>query len=646
MKAAAAVFVVLLAARAAGFWSFVLRGARFDAESLRLILGWGLWPFALALGIWLTAWGLGRRARTALGARAAGADELDEIASAALGLGVLGQGVFALGWAGLLTPAALAALALAAVAAAVGALRAPSRPRIPRLDLLPGAAAGALAFAALCAALRALAPAVDWDVRAYHLAIPELYLRAGRALPLPWLLQSHWPHLMETLYALPLAAGRDGAAAAVHFGAAALFVAAAALAARRACGPAAGWTAAVLLAGQPALLAESGLAHADAACALFAFAAAWQLGRWDEEDGNGRAVAAGLLAGFCAAAKMTGLAAVAGGAAFLLWRRRPRTAALYLAAAGAAVGPWLAKTWLESGSPFWPFAARAADASALAARYLASNRWSGPPPVWLLGHDGPLFLLAPAAALALLVPRPKTRASALERVLLASAPFFLLLTWRHHEAWRFLMPVWPCLVLASARRAADAFSRGGPRAAAALAAVAAASAPIVALAPNNALFAVVAPRPESAPNADRRALYEDRSVDVSSFYRDAAARLPDGAKVLLFREIRGYRSGFDYRWGDPMNQNEIDYAALPDSAALCARLKTLGVAFVLDHPGSTLYHEDAAYYDRRTLALMADCLRDGARLVLSRDGLDLYRLTFDAPSEYKDNAPSRERIVP
>ena len=133
-------------------------------------------------------------------------------------------------------------------------------------------------------------------------------------------------------------------------------------------------------------------------------------------------------------------------------------------------------------------------------------------------------------------------------------------------------------------------------------------------------------RSERAPDADRRNLFEDRVVDVSAVYREAAPLLPAGAKVLLFREIRGYRAGFDYMWGDPMNQAEIDYAALPTPAALCARLKSLGVTYVLDHPASALYQEDPAYYDARTLSLMSGCLRDDAKPVLARDGLALHQL--------------------
>jgi len=631
VKTAAAVFVALLAARAAGFWSFVLGGARFDAESVRLLLGWGAAPLLLALALWIAAWGSGRRALRVLRARGRGG--LVEVAAAALGLGLLGQCVFALGWAGLLSPVPLAALAMAAAVCAVGALPRPARPKLPRLMPAAGAAAGLLAFAGLCVILRALAPATDWDVRAYHLAVPELYLRAGRSLPLPWLIHSHWPHLMETLYALPLAAGRDGAAALLHAGAAALLVFGVFLAGSAAGGPVAGWSAALLLAAQPALLREAGTAHCDAGAALFALAAAAALARAEKESGDGWLAAAGLLAGLGAACKLTMLAPLAAWTLRLALRRRPRAAAVFAGAAALMVAPWFLKEWLASGDPVWPFAPRLfglpAAAAALGSR--APSRWSFPPPAWMLSFDGPGYLLLPLAGLAALSRRARAAApGALERLLWIAAGPLLLLVWREHGVWRYLMPVWAAGALAAGRGAADAFAARGPRRAAAVLLLVAGAAPIIlppdSRTPNNELFAVLAPRPTRTPGADRRELFEDRSVDVASFYRETASVLPPRAKVLLFREIRGYRAGFDYMWGDPMNQVEIDYASLPDPAALCARLKELGVTHVLDHPASTLYREDPAYYDARTLSLMSGCLRAGARVVLARDGLALHQL--------------------
>jgi hypothetical protein len=620
---ALAVFFALTAARVAGFFRFLIdRPSAFDAVSLRTTIEYGIWPLILSLGLWLVALGLGRRA---LRAREA----LDSIAAAALGLGLMGQAAFLVGWAGGLRPAPLACLVVVAAALAADELRLPAFKR-PRLSPIAGAAAGLLAFAALFVLLTALAPPTAWDVRAYHLALPELYLKAGRLVDVPWMIHSHWPHLMETLYALPLAAGRDGAAALLHAGAAGLLVAGVFLAARAAGGPAAGWTAALLLAAQPALLREAGTAHADALTSLCAFAAAALLARWERERNDGVLLAAGALAGLCAASKLTGLAALAGWTLWLAWRtRNARTPALFAVAGLLMVGPWLLRSWLATGDPAWPLFSGALGlrpGAAFAARYLRSNRWVFPP-ASLLVHDGPLFLLAPLLGLLALSRGRRPAASGIERLLLVVAPLYLLLAFRHNEGWRFLMPVWAALALAAGRGAAAAFSRKGTRAAAAAALVAAGAFPIAAATPNNELFAVLAPRPIGAPDADRRAYWADRALDgLPGFYHDADLVLPPGAKVLLWREVRGYGAGFDYQWGDPMNQDLLDYRALPDPDALYARLKALGVTHVLENPGSGLYREDPGYYDRRTLALMAECLRRHGRVALARGGFALHEL--------------------
>ena len=140
------------------------------------------------------------------------------------------------------------------------------------------------------------------------------------------------------------------------------------------------------------------------------------------------------------------------------------------------------------------------------------------------------------------------------------------------------------------------------------------------------MFAVLGVRSSITPNAARRPLFAERNVDVAAFYREARAALPPRAKVLLFREVRGYGASFDYLWGDPMNQTLIDYRRIADPDALARRLQALGLTHVLDHPGSHLYREDPGYYDARTLGLMAECLKRRARLMLTREGLALHEL--------------------
>lgn len=615
---ALAALAFFAAIRNPGVWGYLLhKPSSLDGASLGLWLSFGAWPLILAAVAWASMLGLGRRALDALQVREE--KGLDSLAAAALGLGLLGEAAFLLGWAGGLTPVLLALLAAAAAGAGLTALRPPVARRRSRLGRLEAAAAGLLGFALFHLLIVALAPTTAWDVRAYHLALPELYLRSGRLVEVPWLLHSHWPHLMEALYALPLAAGRDSAAALLHAGACVLLTAGVFFAG--------GWPAALLLAGQPALLRVAPTAHADGACALLFFAAAAALARWEESKKEGWLLAAGALAGFSASAKIFGGAGAAAWTLWLVWRtRRAREAALFAACAAAAVGPWLLRTWINTGDPLWPLLRLAPAAAELAMRNARSNIWSWPPPQWLLTHDGPFFLLAPLAGLALLSSDAAKRPTRLETTLWIPVPLLFLLAFRHHEAWRFMIPAYAAAALAGGRFAAAGFAAGGLRRAAAVVLIFAGAAPIFTLTQNNELFAVLGLRSSVTPDASPRTLFENRSVDVSSFYREAAAELPPGSKVLLFREVRGYGAGFEYMWGDPLNQNLVEYRRLKDFDALYTRLKELGVTHVLDHEGSHLYGEDPLYYDARTLNMMAGMLKRKARPKLVREGLVLHQL--------------------
>ena len=239
--------------------------------------------------------------------------------------------------------------------------------------------------------------------------------------------------------------------------------------------PPAAWTTALMLAGRRAA-PRGGTAHADAAAALFAFAAAYALSQWEQSRVNGWLAAGGLLAGLAGSAKLLGVAALIAWTVVLLWKtRRPREALIFAGAGLLMIGPWLGTTWSSTGDPVWPFLGNGRETAELAARYLRSNRWDFPPPASVFTHDGPGFLILPALGLLALSLGRRPAATAPERWLWMATPAYAALAWRHNEAWRFLMPVWPALALAAGRAAAGAFTGGRKRrvAAAALALISA-----------------------------------------------------------------------------------------------------------------------------------------------------------------------------
>jgi len=629
-----AAVLLLVAVNNMGVWGYLLHNP--GVWNPWLMLRTLLLPAGGVAMSAVLAWGLGRRLIRVLRV-AAGPDEL--LLAFGLGAGLLAWGVLILGLIGRLSTPGFAVLGLLALAAAVPELRrtAAARLSLPRFTLETGPAllCAVLAFAAFHVFILASAPPTDWDVLAYHLALPKLYLRAHGLCAVPWLLHAHWPHLMEVFYSVPLSIGCDQAAALWHAALCAVLVRALYSAARRELGAACAWTGAALLAGQPALLLVATQAHNDGALALFHFLACLAVWEWSRTRWGRVLAVAGLLSGLAAACKLQGLILAA---ALAVWvclrpasaRERLRAVLIYLGCVMAVCAPWFIRSYAQTGNPVWPFAAELfgglgnpAEAAAVCAR---SNLWRWPPDWTLLSRYGPQFLLLPAAFTAIAAGRPGLALPPFLRFLWVPAVPLLVLMAPYHEAWRFFLPGMPAVALSAAWWAVRAGGRPGWRRLAAAAAVAFGVFPVLRSSQNNQLFPVLGLRSLARPGVAPREVYLERSLDHYRFYKDADARLGSGAKVLLFREIRGYYLDADYQWGDPINQTLIAYRKIADVASLAARLKELGVTHVLVNEGVGIYGPNEDYYDRRTLALMGMTLSRCGRPVLREGALALYEL--------------------
>lgn len=644
-----AVFWTLILARNWGAWSYLFSTpSAFDARSVRILFVRGALPCAAVALFLLLCWGAGRRIlRRMLATRLSTPPGM--ILATGFGLGIAATGIFIFGVLGALNFwGILVVMILLAFLAAPERRPSASRRNIaPNLPQPPEAwpawkqvLAGLLAFAAFNALMLALAPPTEWDVLAYHLALPKLYVAAERVLEIPWLIHGHWPHLMESLYCLPVAAGADNGAALLHAAVCALWGAATYQAARAHLGPEASWIAAGLAAGQPLLLRFAGTAHADGAMALFHLLACLSLWRWSQGRDAGWLAVAGAFSGMAAASKLHGLV-LAGALAAWAWRRegadpraRRRALAIFGLPALSFVAPWYLKTWTSAGNPVWPFFSTIFGgdwgAAAMEGPFLASSRWAWPPSTNLITLYGAQYLLIPAIGLSALAWNLGRSWPPFIKLLLWPIPFYLPLIIRQHEFWRFMLAVSPGLVLSAAFGASEAIKAGGRRALLAAALVAVGLWPIVTATQNNELFAVLGLGSPRKPEKDPRDLYLEKSLDHYAFYQETASALPSGAKVLLFREIRGYYLDARYQWGDPVNQGLLNYDGLPGPEELRVRLRELGITHVLVNEGLAIYGPSPGYYSPRTLAMMEDVLRNWGLPVLRREKLVLYAL--NAPS--------------
>ncbi len=546
-----------------------------------------------------------------------------------LGLGAFGAVILGAGLTGVMVPGVLLA---------AGILLVLGRPRARRARTggppgIPGWALVVVAAAALAALPGALAPEVTYDALAYHLGAPEAWLKLHRIVHLDRMMFSAFPLAPQMAYLLALGAGGgDGAAKLLHWGLGLGSAAAAARLGMRLAGRAgAGWAAA-LFAATTLVTTAMMKANVDLAVTWCAASAAFHLLR----VGEGRAAAlAGALTGTAAACKLTGGYAVvaAAGALLLVAPRRPRAAFLLAAAATLPLVPWLARAWLDTGDPVYPFLAPllgshewTAENAAIYRRdmtggtsfnlqYAGIASWAGWP--WaMVMHDrggeaalgpfalalGPLVLCLPGAGRR--VPAARTGV----RRLAGFAGLHLLLWAATARDPRFCLGAWPALcalsgaVLVAVPGGAGAVLRGACGAGIAWA-------PLFAAAVG---FRTLNPGPVAWGAVSREA-YRDRMIPPPGRYSPwagaASALTPPGGRVLIVGDVKAVLVRPVAR-----SQSLFDTPHLVawlrearDAGRLAVRFRQAGIATVLYNAGGVHYlHEQFGEYalDPRQTALL------------------------------------------
>lgn len=199
-------------------------------------------------------------------------------------------------------------------------------------------------------------------------------------------------------------------------------------------------------------------AYIDIGVAAIVFSVFYWLQLWDESRDTRLLIPIGLLAGYCYAAKYTGVLMIPYALGYVAWRARKTKPPLIIAACSLLmIAPWMIKNWIYLQNPIAPFANRIFPNPNLHVsvekKATAWLRTYGIPSVWTLplevtvrgeknnGIVGPIFLFAPLALLA-------WRTQAGRRLLLVL--FLLLLVYSQNVGTRFLSPSLPFLSLAMA----------------------------------------------------------------------------------------------------------------------------------------------------------------------------------------------------
>jgi 4-amino-4-deoxy-L-arabinose transferase-like glycosyltransferase len=287
----------------------------------------------------------------------------------AIGLGVVGTAVLALGALSLFQPWALSGLGLLLVWSARDAL-AGLRDESHRLREELGADAGVwvligLGLIATFLLLQSATPPTDWDVLTYHLDVPREYLDRGAVL-LPE--DNHhvaFVGLVHMLYVPLLAVGAESAPAVISAIVALLLALTMYAVGRRLFDEETGRLASVLVWGSPAILLVAVTARVDVSTTWFLvlahFAVVLCLER--REIGGWWWIAA-VMTGLAVATKFSALAYLAGLGPVMLWvllRERDRSLRSVLPPVGfgavvvLVAAPWLLKNTLLLGAPLYPY---------------------------------------------------------------------------------------------------------------------------------------------------------------------------------------------------------------------------------------------------------------------------------------------------
>lgn len=473
-----------------------------------------------------------------------------------LGLGALQLLPFALLACGVGTPAgiriAVAALALLLAPDLLAVLRTGARLVDRAHESWRSAAAWqrflAVLFAALLAAvyLRALCPVTDDDGLSYHLAGAARWLQAGGFHLLPTLTYTNWPSCTEMLFVLLRGLHPAAPVGLVQFTYGALTLAAAVALAKRIGGTSAGWTAAVLLLVYKVFWEEMPQAHVDLGSALFATLAVLALqlefGIRNSELGRLSAIFAGLgatckLNGLWIIAAMALVVALTPGEEAVSLRKRMIRAAAYFGIGIAVVVPWFARSWIVAGNPLYPmffgiFGGREWTAEGwprIQRYFLLMNTPPGFPPTHSVLLLGRAALVGVAALLAIVVYR-RTRHSAAALPARYGFTFIPLLFLSSGYNLRFLLPAYPCVMVAAACALAPALfrvRRGGPLALCGLGAILAFRIGVNGLDPKLPAAARVALGMESSAEYLRGRLPDYRAVEFCN------ANLPPDSRILV-----------------------------------------------------------------------------------------------------------------
>jgi len=206
--------------------------------------------------------------------------------------------------------------------------------------------------------LGALAPVTGWDACVAHIALPMDYAREGRILLWQGNEYSAYPHLAHCLFAFAYSGGGETAVSLLSWLFAALACLSAYVLGCRVLDRRCGIVAAAIMAASPIFFDQAGTPSIDLIFCAFTLAALSAFLTWRDEGGYGWLWVSAFLLGSSCGIRHTGYltCVLLGSACFWSVRQeRLRTAFWFGLVAVLGAAPWLLRSALLVGNPFYPF---------------------------------------------------------------------------------------------------------------------------------------------------------------------------------------------------------------------------------------------------------------------------------------------------
>jgi len=218
--------------------------------------------------------------------------------------------------------------------------------------------------------LIALAPPIRFDALVYHLALPELYLNAGRIIYIPQNIYWGMPQFGEMLFTLALAMAGTETATIVSWGVAALALLGILSYLTDRLTVQAGWVAIASLLAGSTLVGMMPSGYVDWFALLFGFCVLVGMDQWRLKGERKWLIIAGLFSGLALGTKYTAGIILLAGCGLIFWQTRLnlriliKESAAYLIPAIFTNIPWWVKNLVATGNPFYPFLVPAGEMDA------------------------------------------------------------------------------------------------------------------------------------------------------------------------------------------------------------------------------------------------------------------------------------------